>query len=399
MLVGGLATSYVITLLLALAFPRTLVGLQEKALWSLLATFGDLAGYDDSGFNGHLGHAWIFTLAGLMSAAALLWAFAVLWRAQRHSSHLSADEDLELRALLLRDGEDDSLGYFATRRDRAVVFSPDRRAAVVYRTQGSVSVASGDPIGDRESWPGAVAAWIADARTRGRYPAVLSASAAGSTEYVAHGLRALALGDEAILDADSFSLSGRDMKPIRQAVTRVRRAGYTAQVRRCADLAPQEVDEVVRLADAWRGNDTERGFSMALGRLGDPADGRCLIVTAVAPDGSIRGLLTFVPWGRRGASLDVMRRSPDAENGVTEFMVAALMDAAEGLGLRRVSLNSPSSGACSARPTRSAPARSPASSTGPSGSRPGTTSSTASTRRTRSTTRTGRPGCSATTRG
>ncbi|MXD28405.1 DUF2156 domain-containing protein, partial [Escherichia coli] len=40
-----------------------------------------------------------------------------------------------------------------------------------------------------------------------------------------------------------------------------------------------------------------------------------------------------------GFSLDVMRRSPAADNGVTELMVTGLMTAGRELGIRRVSLN------------------------------------------------------------
>ena len=38
-------------------------------------------------------------------------------------------------------------------------------------------------------------------------------------------------------------------------------------------------------ADSWRVGGTERGFSMALGRLGDPADAECLMVEALFPPG------------------------------------------------------------------------------------------------------------------
>ena len=56
---------------------------------------------------------------------------------------------------------------------------------------------------------------------------------------------------------------------------------------------------------------------MALNRLGDPADGRCLILTAHDTTGTIRGFLSFVPWGSRGVSLDLMRRDRSAENAST----------------------------------------------------------------------------------
>ena len=89
---------------------------------------------------------------------------------------------------------------------------------------------------------------------------------------------------------------------------------------------------------AWRGAEVERGFSMALSRLGDPLDGNCVVATAHQGD-QLRGLLHFVPWGADGLSLDLMRRDRDAENGLNEFMIARLMEECASLGVRRVSLN------------------------------------------------------------
>lgn len=78
---------------------------------------------------------------------------------------------------------------------------------------------------------------------------------------------------------------------------------------------------------------------MALNRLGDPTDARCVAVQARDPQGRLRGLLSFVPWGPNGLSLELMRHAPDAENGVTEAMVAAVVAASPDMGVARVSLN------------------------------------------------------------
>ena len=50
-------------------------------------------------------------------------------------------------------------------------------------------------------------------------------------------------------------------------------------------------------------------------------------------------MLTLVPWGADGRSLDLMRRSRDSENGTLELLVATLAEHAPALGVRRVSLN------------------------------------------------------------
>ncbi|MFD5472063.1 phosphatidylglycerol lysyltransferase domain-containing protein [Streptomyces sp. NPDC127105] len=286
----------------------------------------------------HVPH-WVDITINVLMAATFLLVLYACFRSPRGRALLGEEDEKRLRELLDRHGERDSLGYFALRRDKAAIFSPTGKAAVAYRVVGGVSLASGDPIGDPEAWPGAIDAWLTEARRHAWTPAVMGASEEAGTIYARHGLDALELGDEAIVDVADFSLEGRAMRVVRQAHNRVRRAGYTVCVRRHEDIPDEEMSLLVERADRWRDGATERGFSMALGRLGDPADGRCVMLECRDADGVPRALLSFVPWGEHGLSLDLMRRDRDGENGLMEFMVVELLLRAGEFGVRRVSLN------------------------------------------------------------
>ncbi|CAL9642126.1 bifunctional lysylphosphatidylglycerol synthetase/lysine--tRNA ligase LysX [Streptomyces sp. enrichment culture] len=334
-LVAGLVVAILVGWALVEAFPGTLPAGQRLA-WAANRVCGGLV--PAGSFDGRPPHA-LFFLLGLFGALALLNAAATLFRSQRLEAALHDDEEARIRALLGRYGDQDSLGYFATRRDKAVVFSPSGKAAVAYRVEAGVCLAGGDPVGDREAWPHAIAAWQDVARRHAWVPAVMGASEEGARAFVRAGLGALQLGDEAILHVLDFDLDGRDMRVTRQAVHRVRRLGVTCRVRRHSTLTEDEMRRIVERADAWRDTETERGFSMALDRLGDPADGDCLLAEALDSDGRLLAIQSFVPWGRDGISLDLMRRDRSAPNGVMEFMVAELCAAAPKLGVRKVSLN------------------------------------------------------------
>jgi lysyl-tRNA synthetase, class II len=252
---------------------------------------------------------------------------------------LSDQDECRLRELLTRQGARDSLGYFALRRDKSVVWSSTGKAAITYRVVQGVALASGDPIGDPEAWPGAIAAYRDLVEDYGWTPAVMGDSELGATIFKReYDLSALALGDEAIVDVADFSLEGRAMRSVRQACTRVARAGFEIRVRRAHEIDPDEFVELNRAAEAWRGDAVERGFSMALSRMGDKIDPECVVASAYQ-DGTLHGLLHFVPWGADGLSLDLMRRDRAADNGLNEFMIAQLIAAGPGLGVRRVSLN------------------------------------------------------------
>ncbi|KRC65413.1 hypothetical protein ASE12_12020 [Aeromicrobium sp. Root236] len=308
----------------------------QRLSWTLNKVGGGLV--ENGVFDGRPPE-WVGDLLGLLGALSLLGAVATIFQSQTLRAELGPPEERALRALLGIHGGQDSLGYFATRRDKAVVFAPNGRAAVLYRVEIGVCLASGDPIGDRASWPAAIAAWQRIADDHGWAQAVMGSSEAGAHAYERAGLTAIQLGDEAIIETHGFSLRGPDMHVVRQAVRRVERQGYTARIRRHGSVGAADMARVIDRAEKWRGDETERGFSMALGRLGDPADAACVLVEALDGAGELRALLSFVPWGPNGMSLDLMRRDPTAPNGVIEFMVSELTRQGPALSVMRVSLN------------------------------------------------------------
>ncbi|MFB6710041.1 phosphatidylglycerol lysyltransferase domain-containing protein [Streptomyces sp. NPDC056333] len=299
---------------------------------------------DNSRFPGITVPGWVDVVINILSTLLLIAVVYAAFRSRRAVDPITPQDEDRLRVLLDRNGDRDSLGYFALRREKSVVWSPTGKAAVAYRVVGGVSLASGDPVGDPEAWPGAIEPWLAEAREHGWIPAVMGVSEEGGTVYARHGLDALELGDEAIVETAEFTLDGRAMRTVRQAYNRVKRAGYEVTVRRHSDIPDDEMAELLRRADDWRDGETERGFSMALGRLGDPADGQCVMLVCRdggdAPgQGELRAVLSFVPWGPNGLSLDLMRRDRNSENGLMEFMVIELLQRAPKIGITQVSLN------------------------------------------------------------
>ncbi len=271
---------------------------------------------------------------GLMTTLATIY---LVLRPQEPRPQLTDAEEATMRMLL--DHNPDSLGYFNLRRDKSVVWSDSGKAAIAYRVVSGVMLASGDPIGDPEAWPGAITTFLAEAERHAWTPAVIGCSErAGNIWCRATGFSALELGDEAVVDVSTFSLDGRPMRNVRQMVKRIERSGYTTEVLRAGSVSEGERRRALVDADAWRGTETERGFSMALGRLVDPVDPDCVFVVA-RQDGVMRGFLQFVPWGPDGMSLDLMRRDRTADAGVNELLIVDALRSCPQLGVNRVSLN------------------------------------------------------------
>jgi lysyl-tRNA synthetase class 2 len=106
------------------------------------------------------------------------------------------------------------------------------------------------------------------------------------------------------------------------------------------ELDTETVGRLEALAERWRGDKVERGFSMASHGLRGELACRSVLLLASDSDGAPRGFLHFVPcYGRAAASLGLMRRDREGPNGLTEFMVVRALEFLRERGIREVSLN------------------------------------------------------------
>ncbi|MFE3887294.1 phosphatidylglycerol lysyltransferase domain-containing protein [Streptomyces lydicus] len=314
----------------------------QHVLWGLFGFEGPIR------YTQHVDYTVGYSLGalGLLTVATTAY---LAFRPEHPAARLTDEDEQQLRELLARHGARDSLGYFALRRDKGAVFSPTGKAAVCYRVISGVMLASGDPIGDVEAWPGAIERFMAEAKAHSWTPAVTGCSETGGQVWTREtGMDALELGDEAIVEVADFTLAGRAMRNVRQMVKRIERNGYETRVRRVRDLDPAELAQIQKAADAWRDTDTERGFSMALGRIDAVADGDAVIATAhlaagegeePGPYGDLKAMQHYVPWGDSGISLELMRRDRSADPGMNELLIVATLQAAPDLKIKQVSLN------------------------------------------------------------
>jgi lysyl-tRNA synthetase class 2 len=282
-----------------------------------------------------LGHRESDALIGLaivLGAAALYF-----WlRPVGHAVVQTVAERHGARALVDAYGAD-SLAFFALRRDKSYLFSPSGKAFLAYRVVAGTALISGDPVGDEPEFDSLLAEVRAVAHRHGWRLAIVGASEGQLDRYRRLGLRAIPLGEEAVLRPDRFSLEGRPIRKVRQSVSRLTSAGYTLRVV-CATAAdPGLRAELDSVSDEWLGNAPERGFSMAIDDL--YVEGTVFAIAA-GPDGRVGGFLHLAPSPAGGGwSLSTMRRRRDTPNGLTEFLIAETLGWARDVRASEVSLN------------------------------------------------------------
>ncbi len=279
-----------------------------------------------------------FTLGtfGVFTLIVPLWLY---FRRVKPIPKMSVDEMDVVRKLIKHDTEQDSLGYFATRRDKSVIWAPNRKAGIAYRVQGGVMLASGDPFGEYSLWPAAIQEFLREAEEHAWTPAVMGCSDRGGEVWVEHaGMIAIDIGDEAIISVKDFTLEGRPMANVRQMVNRIKRKGYSCTTHKWSDVEEDVRVQLRKLAHEWRYGVAERGFSMSMDRFGEDSDPDTYITIAWL-EGEIKGLLYYVPWTTNGLSLDRMQRERGTDPGVNELMIVETVEWARANKKDYVSLN------------------------------------------------------------
>jgi lysyl-tRNA synthetase class 2 len=293
-----------------------------------------------SEFHFHRAFSWVPFGVHLLALATVLAAFYFILRPLSGPRELPGSRARALARDLVETHGADTLSYFKLRQDKHYLFSSDERAFVGYQVEGRMLLISADPVGPDEALPELFRQIFAWAEVRGLKVGVINAGERTRELMQAAGLRSFYFGDEALLDLDSFSLEGRPIRKIRQSVTRLVKAGYTAELATVGELAPETKHDLQGVSQRWMGKDHERGFSMAMDSVCGQHHPDTKVVIARDEDGTVRGFLHLVPaYGRPAMSLSAMRREHDTPNGLTEFLVVRAVELLREEGVKELSLN------------------------------------------------------------
>jgi lysyl-tRNA synthetase, class II len=289
-------------------------------------------------FHDELGH--LPAAIGVTGLLTLAWCAYLLFRPLSAPRGLPTLEVRRAARELVRRHGTDTLAYFKLRRDQHYLFSADCRAFLGYRVEAGVLLVSGDPVGPDEAIPALLSELGTFAEARGLRLAALGVGERWRPIWSQLGLRALYLGDEAVVETGSFSLEGRPIRKVRQSVSRLEKHRYRASLHLLADLSEAELAGLEAVSRRWRGGASERGFAMSLDALRRDDHGDSFVVLGRDGESRIRGFLHFAPsYGRAAVSLSVMRRDPDTPNGLMEFLVARGLEQLRDRGVEEVSLN------------------------------------------------------------
>ena len=337
---GGLLAAAIVYGFISLSLYRAVSGLPfspSAAAWDSVRALAGLAPHGSQYLPAHFSR-WYPASVISIAATGVIWAAWVWVRPWRERLFAGDAVDAERAEEIVRRWGSDTLAPFALRLDKQWFFSG--QSLVAYRVVQGVAVVSGDPVGPAAEADAVVRAFLDYAQARGWHVAILGASARLLDVYRQCGLRPIYHGDEAFIDTAVFALQGRPMRTVRQAVHRVERHGYRAEVVLAGGLTPVLRAELAAAERGWLCDRVRKGFTMEFDdpfRLG--GDDAVYVIGRDA-QGQVAGFLHLaVCHPARSLSLSSMPRRPGTPNGFSAWLIAVAADWARANGYARVSLN------------------------------------------------------------
>lgn len=219
-----------------------------------------------------------------------------------------------------------SIAPFHLLEDKHWCFSPDRQAFVGYALVGNRAVALGGPVGHPGSREAALQAFLDLCASNGWSPSVHQANEDDAALLAARGFKLLKIGDEAIVDLASFTLSGRAAKSVRSSLNMGERMGLTTELLP-TPIDPRTMAALKSVSDAWLAETGHRERGFTLGRFDADALRNEPVVIVRNATGRIIAFANVIPSYRSGiGNFDLMRRLPNAPKGTMELLFVALID-------------------------------------------------------------------------
>jgi len=214
--------------------------------------------------------------------------------------------------------------HLALLGDKALLFSENGRAFIMYGVEGRSWVALGDPVGPEEEGTELVWQFRELCDRYGGWPVFYQVGAEYLPLYLDLGLALLKIGEEARVRLETFSLKGDARKGLRHACNRVEKEGYTFAVIPAAGV-PSLLPELKAISDAWLAEKHTREKGFSLGFFNPEYLQQFPIGVVRQGDKIVAFANLWIGAEKEELSPDLMRHLPEAPHGVMEYLFVQLM--------------------------------------------------------------------------
>jgi len=231
------------------------------------------------------------------------------------------------------------LDYFKTYRDKMVFFSDNLEAFIAYRISGNYAISLENPVTNNlDNFKSTIKAFDNYCFESGLKSIYYRIPEKDLSVYSELGKKNLFLGQEGVVDLNTFSLDGGSKKSLRNAVNKVIERGYKAQIHK-PPIKDGVIQKIKAVSDEWLADTGRDEIIFSQGMFIWEELKNNTIITVENSEEKVVAFLNIIPdYAPEESTYDLIRKTKDAPNGVLDFIMIEMFKYLKSSGYKYVNL-------------------------------------------------------------
>jgi phosphatidylglycerol lysyltransferase len=239
----------------------------------------------------------------------------------------STEEEISKAGALLNNFGNSPLDYFKTYPDKLLFWTENEDAFLGYRIGGSYAVVLENPVApDDETMKKCIKEFSRFCYENGLKLMFYRIPSMSLPVYKELKMKSMFLGQEGIVDLDAFTLEGRNVKSIRNAIKKVTDLEYKAHIYQPPQLGGT-LQKLKAVSDDWLKTTGREEICFSQGVFDEKELRNQVILTIENKEERIIAFLNIIPdYAKSEGTYDLLRKTGDAPNGVVDYILVELFN-------------------------------------------------------------------------
>ena len=252
--------------------------------------------------------------------------------------HSEDEEDFENAKALVSKYGTSALDYFKLSDEKNLYFSKNNEGFVSFRHDKNFAVVLEEPVCKEDQKIALSSEFEAHCHRLGLRTCYYRVGETAKDRFLEMKKKYFLIGQEAIMDADSFVLSGKDRKSLRNGINSLEKKGYSAELL----AAPHDEEillELQQISDSWLQEFNKKEMVFAEGKFDHEMLHQQDVIVLKDAAHKILAFLNIIPdYAPQECTYDMIRRTSDAPNGSMDLLIVKLVEYAKERQIKSINL-------------------------------------------------------------
>ncbi len=235
------------------------------------------------------------------------------------------DEEMTRAKSLTQQFGSSALDFFKTYYDKFIFAPSDINAYVSYRVSRNFAVVLENPVAEnREEMKKCIVDFAKYSYENGLKDIYYRVPRENLPVFNELSRKSLFLGQEGVVDLNTFSLEGGEKKSIRNALNKIKEQGYTTQINR-PPLRDGLIQKLRAVSDEWLKLTDREEIVFSQGVFSEKEIKEQTVITVENSEEKIIAFLNIIPdYVPNEGTYDLLRKTADAPNGIMDYILVEM---------------------------------------------------------------------------